>query len=212
MSYIRVLLPLPGHAGNTAEQTQGKVDVDALAQVVLAGAGDAMTLPLPGRRASGVGMRLRPLRYAPVRDASLAMTSDTSPVATMWPPCSPAPGPRSTMWSAARIMASSCSTTMTVLPMSRRRVRVPMRRWSSWGCRPTVGSSQTYSTPVRPAADLGGQADPLGLAAGESAGGAVHGHVVQADAIKELEAALDLLEYLVRDDHFALGEGGGLVD
>ena len=62
------------------------------------------------------------------------------------------------------------------------------------------------------AADLGGEADALGLAARESAGRAAHGDVVEADAVEELEAALDLLEDLVGDDHFALGEGGGLVD
>src|SRR5438045_3698411 len=37
----------------------------------------------------------------------------------MRPPCSPAPGPMSTIQSAARIVSSSCSTTINVLPRSR---------------------------------------------------------------------------------------------
>ena len=43
----------------------------------------------------------------------------TGPEWTTWPPCSPAPGPMSTTQSAVRIVSSSCSTTMSVLPRSR---------------------------------------------------------------------------------------------
>ncbi len=77
-------------------------------------------LPLDLRRLSGMGIFLRPDRYWPVSDSGVLMISSYGPSATMCPPCSPAPGPRSTMWSAARMMASSCSTMITVLPMSRR--------------------------------------------------------------------------------------------
>ena len=52
---------------------------------------------------------------------------------TTQPPCSPAPGPMSMTWSEARMTASSCSTTMTVLPRSRRPLRVSMRRALSTG-------------------------------------------------------------------------------
>ena len=48
-------------------------------------------------------------------------------------------------------MSSSCSTTSTVLPMSRRRSSVLMSlRLSRW-CRPMDGSSRMYSTPTSPA-------------------------------------------------------------
>ena len=55
------------------------------------------------------------------------------PCATMAPPCTPAPGPMSTRWSAASIMSSSCSTTMTELPASRRAQRLSINlRLSLW--------------------------------------------------------------------------------
>jgi hypothetical protein len=53
-------------------------------------------------------------------------------------------------WSAARIASSSCSTTSTLLPMSRRWRKVPIRRALSRWCRPIDGSSSTYITPVSP--------------------------------------------------------------
>ncbi len=66
----------------------------------------------------------------------------------MRPPCSPAPGPRSTTQSAERIVSSSCSTTMTVLPRSRMDWSVSMSlRLSRWW-RPIEGSSSTYRTPI----------------------------------------------------------------
>ena len=72
------------------------------------------------------------------------------PQATSVPPRSPAPGPKSTTTSASRMVSSSCSTTMTVLPMSRRRLRVSNSRWLSRWCRPMEGSSRMYSTPTKP--------------------------------------------------------------
>jgi len=65
------------------------------------------------------------------------------PCATTSPPCTPAPGPRSTTWSAVRIASSSCSTTITVLPRSRRRFSVSSSRSLSRWWRPMLGSSST---------------------------------------------------------------------
>ncbi len=65
------------------------------------------------------------------------------PDTTISPPCSPAPGPMSTTWSATRMVSSSCSTTRTVLPSSRSRMSVSMRRRLSRWCRPIDGSSST---------------------------------------------------------------------
>ena len=48
-------------------------------------------------------------------------------------------------------------------------------------------------------ANLGCQSHPLGLAAGKGPGRTAHGHVVQADAVKETQATVNFLEYLVGD-------------
>src|ERR687885_328273 len=84
-------------------------------------------------------MTRAPARNCPVADPSTAITSSGVPSATTWPPCSPAPGPRSTMWSAARIVPSSCSTTITVLPRSLSRSSVAIRRALSRWCGPIEG-------------------------------------------------------------------------
>jgi len=68
---------------------------------------------------NGRGICRRPLRYWPVMDSPQSITSDNVPATTISPPCSPAPGPISIIRSAARIIASSCSTTSMVLPRSR---------------------------------------------------------------------------------------------
>ena len=67
-------------------------------------------------------------------------------------------------------------------------------------------------------ADLGGEADALGLAAGEGAGGAFEGEVLKADGFQEAEAGVDFLENLDGDGGVALAEleaveeGGGVLD
>ena len=60
----------------------------------------------------------------------------------------PAPGPTSTTKSAARIVSSSCSTTMRVLPRSRSLFSVAISLSLSRWCRPIDGSSRIYSTPT----------------------------------------------------------------
>ena len=69
---------------------------------------------------SGTGILTLPLRYAPVMDFSFCINSSAVPIPTSSPPCSPAPGPISTMQSASRIVSSSCSTTISVFPKSLR--------------------------------------------------------------------------------------------
>ena len=69
----------------------------------------------------------------------------TVPWKTISPPRAPGSGPTSITWSAARIIASSCSTTTTVLPVSVSVRMMAMRRSMSRGCRPTLGSSRTKS-------------------------------------------------------------------
>ena len=79
----------------------------------------------------------------------------------------------STTQSAAAIVSSSCSTTISVFPRSRSRVSVSMSRWLSRWCRPIDGSSSTYSTPVRPdpicvASRIRCASPPASVAAGRS--------------------------------------------
>ena len=106
--------------------------------------------PRGSRRCAGTSILRLPERYWPVSEAgSLGDLLRACPAAITWPPCSPAPGPRSTRWSAAIIVPSSCSTTITVLPRSRSRSRVAISFSLSRWCRPIEGSSSTYITPTR---------------------------------------------------------------
>lgn len=81
-------------------------------------------------------------RKRPVAESGAAARSASDPSATTRPPQAPAPGPRSTRWSAARMTSRSCSMTSTVLPRSRRFRRMSTRPSVSRGCRPAVGSSR----------------------------------------------------------------------
>ena len=82
-------------------------------------------------------------RYRPVKESGAADRSATDPCATTRPPRRPALGPMSMMWSARRMVSSSCSTTTRVLPMSPSLCSASSRIWLSRGCRPMVGSSST---------------------------------------------------------------------
>ena len=139
----------PGDAAEGADR-DGRVDAP---QVVAAGPEDAQ-LARRGRAGSvAPGWRCAGRRRDSARSATWGWRRSRRrcPGRRPRPPWTPAPGPRSTTWSAARMASSSCSTTMTVLPMSRRWVRVRSRRALSRWCRPMEGSSRMYMTPTRPA-------------------------------------------------------------
>src|ERR687895_1592116 len=89
----------------------------------------------------------RSSKWRPVM-VPLARSPSTVPSKQTVPPAVPAPGPRSTTWSAIAIVSGSCSTTSTVLPLSRSCSSRSFIRWTSCGCRPMVGSSKTYVTSV----------------------------------------------------------------
>ncbi len=55
------------------------------------------SLPLPSLRVSGTRIFRLPLKYCPVTDSAQAFTSSTVPAHTTLPPCTPAPGPMSTI-------------------------------------------------------------------------------------------------------------------
>ena len=81
-----------------------------------------------GRRTIGTSIARAPDKYCPVIDAGSASKSARVPLTTISPPCSPAPGPMSTIQSAVRIVSSSCSTTISVLPKSLSLIRVSINR------------------------------------------------------------------------------------
>ena len=98
--------------------------------------------PVGTARVSGTGILIFPLKYAPVIDRSTFMISCAVPWATSSPPCSPAPGPISITWSAANMVSSSCSTTISVFPRSRRCLSVARSLSLSLWCSPILGSSR----------------------------------------------------------------------
>ena len=97
---------------------------------------------------SGRGISDLPDRYAPVMLSSLVINSSNVPLTTISPPSLPAPGPMSTIQSACLKVASSCSTTMRVLPRSVSSLSVSSSLPLSLGWSPMLGSSRTYITPV----------------------------------------------------------------
>ena len=118
---------------------------------------------------------------------------------TTWPPCSPAPGPMSTAQSATRMVSSSCSTTMRVLPRSRSRTQRLDQPVVVALVQADGGLVEHVEHPDEAGADLGGQPDPLRLAAGERPGRPVQGEVVQPDVEQEAQPLLDLLEHPLGD-------------
>lgn len=84
----------------------------------------------------------RSSRCLPVR-VSLFRRPSKVPSNITFPPSVPACGPRSTTWSAIAMTSGLCSTTRTVLPLSRNCSRRSFIRAMSCGCRPIVGSSKT---------------------------------------------------------------------
>ena len=165
------------------------------------------TCRCPGAASAAPAPRASPLRNWPVSESGVGHdVARSCPSATTWPPCSPAPGPMSTIQSAARIVSSSCSTTISVLPRSRRRLSVRIRRALSRWCRPMLGSSRMYSTPVRPepicvARRMRCASPPESVAAV-----ATQRQIVQADVDQEAQPLADLLQDLPPDRELAVGQ------
>ena len=156
--------------------------------------------------APGSGSPARPIRYWPVRLFGLAMMSAGVPSATTWPPCTPAAGPMSITWSAVRIASSSCSTTSTELPRSRR----PFRRGQQPRVVALVQADRRLVQHIEHAgqarADLAGQPDALALAARQRARAARQVQVLEPDVDQEAQAVVDLLQDPPGDLHLLVGE------
>ena len=106
------------------------------------------------------------------------------------------------MWSAARIVSSSCSTTTTVLPRSRKlgqRVEQPLVVARMQADRRLVENVQHAD---QAAADLPGQPNPLRLAAGKRRRRALEREIFEPDVLQEAKPAADFLEHFGRDQLF----------
>ena len=155
VSLTSVLLPEPETPVTQVNRPTG-ISTLMLLQVVAARARDASACCGAGLSASAA-RALRARRCAARRRGSVRSATRRSPPPR---PACPGrsrgrrarrrPGPCRRHGRRLRIMSSSCSTTSTLLPRSRRRRSVAIRRSLSRWCRPMLGSSSTYITPVRP--------------------------------------------------------------
>ena len=130
-----------------------------------------------------------PDRYCPVSDALRAC--DLAPAcraATISPPRSPAPGPKSSRWSArGDHFAVVLDHEQRVAEVAELAAAPRAAGALSRGCRPIVGSSSTYSTPVRPLPTWLARRMRCDLAAGERRRRAAEREVVEADVDQELQ-------------------------
>ena len=131
----------------------------------------------------------RSSRWRPVR-VPLARSPSTVPSKQTVPPAVPAPGPRSTTWSAIAIVSGLCSTTSTVLPLSRSRSSRSFIRWMSWGCRPDGGLVEDVGDVGERGAEVADHLDALRLAARQRARRPVEREVAQPDLHERVEGLL----------------------
>lgn len=109
------------HSRHDREHAGRDVDIDGL-QVVRGRPSHPMA-PVPERTASfncALSSRCSPV-FVP-----LAFSPSTVPSKQISPPAFPAPGPRSTTWSPITMVSGLCSTTSTVLPLSRNLEQEPV--------------------------------------------------------------------------------------
>ena len=105
----------------------------------------------------------------------------------------------STTQSATRIICSSCSTTSTVLPSALSRCSVADQLVVVALVEPDRGLVEDVEDADELRADLGREAEPLGLAARQRLRGTVELEVADADVGEEREALADLLHDPVAD-------------
>ena len=140
--WISELLPEPATPVTTTSTPSGMSTSTSRRLLVLA----PRTFSAPdGARTDGFRS---PVVQVPPRERAAGAQPVDGPLEDDLAPGAPAPGPRSTTWSATAIASGLCSTTSTVLPLSRSRSSKSFIRWMSCGCIPIVGSSKTYVTSV----------------------------------------------------------------
>ena len=144
----------------------------------------------------GAGQRVGARRAGPA----------TGPDTTIWPPCSPAPGPMSTTQSAR------ADGVLVVLDDDEgvAEVAQPGQRLDEPAVVALVQADRRLVEDVQDAdqagPDLGGQPDALRLAAGQGAGRPLEGEVVEADVEQEAEPGVDLLDDPLGDLPLTVGE------
>ena len=94
ISLTRDDFPLPETPVTTVKVPRGK-ETSMFLRLFSRAPRTVRNFPFPCRLRAGTSMRLRPLRYCPVRELGSAMTSSGVPAETTSPPWTPAPGPMS---------------------------------------------------------------------------------------------------------------------
>ena len=140
ISLIRLLLPDPETPVTHTSSPRG-ISTSMFLRLFARAPLIEINLPFPSLRCSGSSIFFAPDRYCPVIEFGFALISSAVPWATTIPPWIPAPGPISTIWSAAYIVSSSCSTTIKVLPISVRCLSVAKSLSLSLWWSPMLGSS-----------------------------------------------------------------------
>ena len=155
-------------AGDGAEHAERKLDRQIL-QVVERCALRAAASPAACVVVRAFSAAPASARYAPVSEASTVRdTLRAAPGRRRGPPSSPAPGPRSMTWSAAReSRLGGARPRPTVLPASRRRCRQADQLCQHRRVQARRGSSSTYRAPTRFAPRRGAQAQPLDVPVAE---------------------------------------------
>ena len=202
-------MPEPLTPVTTQRTPSGNVDVDLL-EVVPARPGQARSAPVGGavgargRRPSAAreevaGGRARRRRRSP----------PGGPRRATRPPASPAPGPMSTSRSAARMIASSCSTTTTELPASRSRCDDRDQAADVARVQADRRLVQHVERVDQPRAERRRQGHALRLAAREGPRRAVERQVVQPDPVEVVEPASRTWSRTRRATGFARRVGRG---
>ena len=179
-----------GDAGHGDEHAERDVDGD-VAQVVQRRR--ARPAARPSARAPSPSACGRSAKWRPV-SVSEARRPATSPSKTTVPPCVPAPGPMSTTWSAIAITCGSCSTTSTVLPLSRSAHQQPVDALHVVRVQADRRLVEDVRDVGQARAEVADHLDPLRLAARQRRRLAVEAQVAEADLDEAVERVAQQLE------------------
>ena len=122
----------------------------------------------------------------------LARSPSTVPSKTTLPPAVPAPGPRSTTWSAIAIVSGLCSTTSTVLPLSRSLQQQLVHPLDVVRVQPDRRFVEDVGDVGERGAEVADHLDPLGLSARQRARRPFEREVAQPDLHERVEGLPEL--------------------
>ncbi len=199
VSFTSVDLPEPETPVTTVKRRAEARSVTSCRLCSRQPASSSRAAPSGGRR-SGAPMRLRPREVGARQRVRVGHRSPRAcPRRRSRRRGCPRPGPCRSPSRRARIVSSSCSTTITLLPASRRRTRLASRRSLSRGMEPDRRLVEDVEHAHQARADLRREPDALALAARERArsGGRASGS--RARRRQEAQPVADLFEDAVRD-------------